>query len=707
MEAVECGAAALAIVMGYYKKRVPLEELRVSCDISRDGSKASNIVKAARKYGFEAKGYHKELDDLAGLELPFIVFWNFNHFVVVEGFKKGKVFLNDPAVGPRFVTEEEFDHSFTGVVLSIKPGKDFQPSGEEYSIVSAFKSRLKGNIVPLVFLMLVGLALVIPGLMVPVFTKIFVDNYLIANMKSWVKPLLIGMGITIILRGGLSWLKKDCLSKFEAQLSLTSSSKFLWHVLRLPIEFYTQRSIGDISNRILLNDKVSMVISRRLAGIVLSAVMAVFYLTLMFYYDAVLTWIGIVIAVGNLAVFRVIAKIRRDKSYLLGSERGKLFGASINGLMLIETLKTTGRTNEFFSKLAGLQTNVINVLQEIRGKTLFFEAIPALLNSFNLGVILWIGGLRVMNGYMTVGMLVAFQSLMISFIRPINELIHVAYFVQGLYGDMMKLDDVLSHEVISEEFTSTKQEELQVDTRKLTGEVKFQNITFGYSRFAQPLIKDFNLFVKPGERVAIIGASGAGKSTIAKLTVNLFQPWEGEIYFSDEMLSHIPKDVLVNSVSMVDQDIIMFSGTIRDNITMWNKIIPEEDVIQAAKDACIHSDITARESGYDTLIEEGGGNFSGGQRQRLEIARALVTNPAILVCDEATSALDPITEMKIDDNVRRRGCTTIIVAHRLSTIRDCDEIIVLDKGNVVQRGTHEELKKQKGMYIDLLRIHSK
>ena len=697
MEAVECGAASLAMVLGYYGKFVPLEELRIACGVSRDGSKASNLIKAARAYGLDAKGFKKEPDGLKKMQGPMIVHWNFNHFLVVEGFKNGKVYLNDPANGPRIVSEEEFDHSFTGVVLTFKEGESFEKSGSKTSIFTSLKKRLKGSEVAIAFTVLIGMGMVIPGLVIPVFTKIYIDDILLANRANWLGPLLLGMGITALLRGIMTWLQQHYLLRLDTKVRVSTSSQFLWHILRLPAEFFTQRQSGDICSRLQSNDRVATLLSGQLATTAIDIAMIVFYFALMTYYNMTLALVGVAAAVINVIYLKYAATKRVDQNRKLLQDRGKLQGNAMSGLQVMETLKATGSEGDFFAKWAGSQTKVLNTEQKMGVSTQILSAIPVFLTALTNAVVLVLGGFYILNGQLTIGMLVAFQSLMTSFMTPVNNLVSLGSQLQELEGDMNRLDDVFKYQV--DEHNNGFDEEFQ---EKLSGNVEIKNLTFGYSRLEPALIENFNLTLKPGSRVALIGGSGCGKSTIAKLITGINKPWSGKILFDGIEKEKLSKRVIANSLSVVDQDICMFSGTIRDNLTLWDDDISDFEVVRAAKDACIHDDITARSSGYDHKLDEGGSNFSGGQRQRLEIARALVTNPTIMILDEATSALDPLTEKTVDESIRRRGCTCIIVAHRLSTIRDCDEIIVLDKGKIIQRGTHDELINVEGHYANLI-----
>ena len=714
MEALECGAASLSMILAHYKKYVSLEELRVECGVSRDGTKASNLVKAAKRYGLEAKGFKMEVDALRSLKAPAIIFWNFNHFVVYEKFKRHSVVINDPAMGRRAVDFDEFDESFTGVVLTFVPGENFVPSGEKPKIWNRLKKRLGGLSGIFTFLGFLSFLYFIPGFVYPTFSRFFIDEILVKNSMNLLKPLLVVMIVTCFVSTVLQAIQNTVLMRFQVRLSLSSASKFINQIFRMPMQFFVQRLPGELCNRISSCDSVAELVSGQLIEVVINLVSTVFFLILMLLYDVPLTVISVSLTVLVIIIFKITSERVKNKSFKIEMEGGKLSGITMSGIEMIESLKASGSENDFFMQWSGQQAKVILENQRLVKTNTANAIVPETISQIQSILILAIGALRVMDGHLTIGMLMAFQVLQAHFASPINSFLSLGAQLLSANADMQRIDDVMEYptpKIFKDDFGEEESSLQSYDSgrifyapiKKLEGYISLKNAVFGYSPLAAPLINGLDIEFTPGKRIALVGATGSGKSTIGKLISATYPLWSGELMFDGKPLSEIDRKTFAASVSVVNQSISLFEGTIKDNITMWNTTIPEDVYIQAAKDACIHDVITSRQGGYFSQVSEGGRNFSGGQRQRLEIARALATNPRIIIMDEATSALDAITEQTVDQNIRRRGCTSIIIAHRLSTIRDSDEIIVLDHGNIVQRGTHDELMEQGGMYSELVR----
>lgn len=698
MEATECGAASLAMVMGYYGKFIPLEQMRIETGVSRDGCNAKNILRAARKFGLEARGFRKSLNGLLQCEVPCIIHWNFNHFVVWEGVKGKYAHINDPAMGRRRLTIEEVDDCFTGVTLTFQITEKFEKSRQKRTLIDFAAKRLKGQYSSLAALFGIGLCMVFPGLVIPVFSQFFIDDILLGGNADWMSALLAVMAGTILFKQGLAYYQGMLLQKLQNKMTLVSAHEFLSHMFRLPISFFDQRYSGDLAQRVENNNNVSTFLAGELAETVLNIFVAAFYLILLFIYSPVLTLIGAASVVFNLTVIKFSSKMIADVTMKYQQDQGKLTGFVFAGLNITATLKASGAEDTYISRILGSYAKTALLEQKLGKRQEILNAIPQAAGEVTNVLVMMFGGVLVIRGSITSGMLVAYTSLLAAFIEPVNKLAEFVKKIQTLKADMSRVEDIMKYE----EDRKFKETEKMQMTLKLEGEVCLKDISFGYSILEKPLVEDFHFLLPSGSSIAFVGASGCGKSTVSKIVSGLYLPWSGKVLLDGIPAEKIPKEILSSSISTVSQEITLFSGTIRDNLTMWNHSIMEVDIVNAAKDACIHDVITSKPGAYDFKLTEGGGNLSGGQRQRLEIARALVTNPSVLIMDEATSALDPVVEKEIIDNIKRRGCTCIIVAHRLSAIRDCDEIIVMERGRIVQRGTHEELAAKTGHYQRLI-----
>ncbi len=703
MEMLECGAACLTMILAYYGKWLPLEQVRADCGVSRDGSNAKNILKAARSYGLDAKGYKYEPELLRSEgNFPCIIHWNFCHFVVLCGFKGNKVVLNDPARGTVQISMKEFDEGFTGICLMFEPTEDFVPDGKPKSIGSFVGTKLQGTIPAFIFVILTALITSVIGIINPIFSRVLLDRLLTGKNPEWLYPFIALMLLFAFLQILVAGVRTIYMLKIEGKLAIVANSSFLWHVLRMPMEFFSQRMAGDIAVRQATNESIASALIDEFAPLLIDFGMLLFYLVVMFRFSPLLTLVGILSVMINLLVAREISRQRINITRVQMCESGKLAAATVSGIEMIETIKASGAENGYFQRWAGYQASVNSQTVKFMKLNQYLGAVPALVSTITNIVILVLGVWLTMEGQFTVGMILAFQGFMFSFIAPADSLISAGQNYQEMRTNMERIEDVMEYPA-DVEYTVNEQAEAQEGAyAKLSGNLVMKHVTFGYSKLDPPFIEDFNLELKSGSRVALVGASGCGKSTLSKLISGLYQPWSGEILFDGKPIPEIDHAVFTGSLAVVDQDIILFEDTIENNIKMWDQSIEDFEMILAARDANIHEDIMQREGGYQHKLIEGGKDFSGGQRQRLEIARVLAQDPTIIIMDEATGALDAKTEYEVVNAIEARGITCVVVAHRLSTIRDCDEIIVLDRGRVAERGTHEELMKLNGMYTKLI-----
>jgi len=701
MEAQECGAAALAMILAYHGKWVPLEQVRADCGVSRDGSNALNILRAARAYGLTATAYrYGTIEALKKAELPCILFWNFNHFVVLNGFKGDKALLTDPGRGAIRVDMAEFDKSFTGICLCFAPGEGFEPGGNRRSVLDFAKSRLKGTLTPFLFVMLTGILVSVLGVIYPSFSRVFIDRLLTGRNPEWFYPFIAMMCALVVLQAVVMGIRAVYILKISGKLAITASASFMWHVLRLPVEFFSQRMVGDVAGRQASNANIAMTLISQLAPTLLNLGLTAFYLIVMAHYSLLLTAVGLFCIGINIVLAQLISQKRVNITRAQMRDAGKLSGLLVSGIDMIETIKATGAEEGYFERWAGYQAAVNAASVRYAKLNQYLGALPDAVQSLTNVAVLGLGVMLVMRGEFSVGMILAFQGFMTSLFAPMNALIGAGQNVQEMRTSMERIEDVMNYKPDVPGGGADSEERRSY--AKLPGTLEMRNVTFGYSKLAPPLIKDFNLKLEAGARVSFVGPSGCGKSTLSKLISGLYKPWSGEILIGGIPIDQIPREQLTGSLAVVDQDIVLFEDTISGNIKMWDNSIEDFEMILAARDARLHEDIMQREGGYGYKILDGGRDFSGGQRQRFEIARVLAQDPTLIIMDEATSALDAATEAEVVENIKDRGITSVVIAHRLSTIRDSDEIVVLKGGMVVERGTHDELCALKGLYLELV-----
>lgn len=700
LEALECGAASLAMVMAYYNKWIPLEQVRLDCGVSRDGSNAKNMLIAARSYGMSAKGYRYEPDSLREKgRFPCIIHWNFNHFVVLNGFRKDKAVLNDPAKGLVEVSMKEFDEAFTGVCIILEPAEGFVADGKKKSIMKFAQKQLMGTGTAMLFTVMVSLISALIGVIHPVFSRIFMDRLITGKNPDWVAPFFLFLSTFALIQIVLSGMQAIYSLKIQGKLAIKANAQYMWHVLRMPAEFFTQRMAGDIVARKDTNASIASTLINTLAPTVLNMIMMVFYLVIILRYSVALTLIGIGGMILNIVLNQYISSKRINISRVQMRDTAKLSSTTVAGIEMIETIKASGAENGFFEKWSGYQASVNTQNVKTMKLNQYYNLISQIMSSLVNMIILALGLYMIIQGQFTVGTFFAFQAMLSAFMAPVTELASAGTTIREMRTNMERIEDVMEYPT-DVEYKQNSKEEISYD--KLTGKVELKNVTFGYSRLAPPLIENFSMTLEVGQKVAFVGGSGCGKSTLAKLISGLYQPWSGEILFDGKPISEIDRNIFTGSLAVVDQDITLFEDTIANNIKMWDSSIEDYEMILASRDASLHEDIMQRDGGYQYKLMEGGRDFSGGQRQRMEIARVLAQDPTIMIMDEATSALDAKTEYEVVKAIKDRGITCIVIAHRLSTIRDCDEIIVMEHGKIVERGNHEKLMAQHGKYEELI-----
>ena len=699
LEALECGAASLSMVMAYYGKWVPLEQVRVDCGVSRNGSNAKNIGRAAQKYGFKTKGFAYTTQKLRERgKFPGIIHWGGGHFVVIDGSRGNKAIINDPAKGVVKVDLKTFDSIFTGIYLEIVPDEGFEPGGKRKSILTFAKKRLKGAAPLIAFFAITTIVFYLIGIINPVMNQVFVDYLLGGNNPSWLLPFIFIFGGIGLLQIIVTLAQTLYQYKIRGKLDLVGSTSYMWRILRLPIDFFSQRMVGDLQSRQSENASIAETLVNVFAPLLFNTIMLVVYLVVMITKSWFLTLIGVVTIVLNAFISIYISKVRVNIGRVQARDRARLSGLTSKGIEMIETIKSNGAEESYFSSWSEAQESVTAMNIKMAKTNTFIGLIPAFVSLIADYSVLILGVYLTIRGEFTVGSILAFQGLLSAFMMPAMTLITSGQTLQEMRTSMERVDDIFEYPL-----DPNVTREVQMDKiSKIKGNLELRNVTFGYSRLDRPILTDFNLTIKQGQKVAIVGSTGSGKSTLSKLISGLYNPWSGEIIFDGKKIEEIDHEIFTSSIAVVDQDITLYEDTISNNVKMWDESIEDFEVIMACRDAQIHDSIMARDGQYNAPVLEGGKNFSGGEKQRLEIARSLAADPSIIILDEATSALDAKTEYEVVKAIKKRGITTIVIAHRLSTIRDADLIVVLKKGIVVEQGTHDELMELKGYYHELV-----
>jgi len=706
MEEVECGAASLAMILAHFGCWVPLEELRVTCGVSRDGANALAIVKAARHYGLEASGGRFDADELAQQQMPCIIFWRQSHFVVLEGFKDGHALINDPAAGQRQVTPAEFRSSYSGIglVFARTPETEQRPK-PAIGLAGGLGRMLRGSYGALAFIIGAGILLAVPGVMASVLTSVFVDQVLGALGRPRLLPaIIVGFVIVTVLMFGFTALQQSAMLRLQMKISSRETTGFLMHMMRLPTSYFDARQPGAMVQKLQINATLSQLLAGPLGTVFVNIASMVVFGAFMLLYSPALSLIGLVMAAVNLTVLWWVSRTQVQENIRQQDAQVRQTAVAFQGVSLIENIKATGSEDEFYVRWAGSQAKATNAEQAVGKLTTGIGVLPSVVSIVNTVLVFTAGSALIFAGDLTVGGLVAFQGLLVQFMAPLGSLVTSGDQFQSARAQLTQVEDVTMYpaDPLAPPLISPDDGSVRVDRPRLSGKVELRDITFGYNPSSAPLLSDFNLVVEPGQRVAIVGASGSGKSTVGNIIVGLLEPWTGEVLLDDQPRDSWPRVLVVNSLAKVDQLIMLFDGPVPENLTLFDSSRPFEWVRQAAIDAQIHDAIVARVGGFATHVDEGGTNFSGGQGQRLEIARALALNPSIIILDEATSALDTIDEMRLDRALRARGLTCIIIAHRLSTVKDSDLIVVLEEGKEVGRGTHDELMTTCPAYVALV-----
>jgi ATP-binding cassette subfamily B protein len=699
MSEVECGLACLTMILNYYGSGISLADVRTRCGVGRDGLSALEIVKTARDYGMRVRAVSLQRNDFRFVTLPAIVHWQFDHFLVVERWSRKQVDVVDPARGRGRLTQDEFDAGFTGVVITLEPGEAFDRRAASAS-PAAFRSYALQylRLAPGTFLQILGvsLLLLVLGLFLPILTKVMVDQVLPFQMRSIMPVLAIGIVVLFGVQIIATLLREWLLVYLRARIDITMMLGFVEHLLALPYRYFQQRSTGDLLSRVSSNAMLRELLSNQLLSSVVDSGLVTFYLFLLLWQSPPFGLLTL--GVGLLGAL-VLVLSKNSVNRLAGRELaafGKSQGYLGEAMVGIATLKAAGAEDRAFDRWSNLFFDHLNISLRYNYVSGTVAGILATLPLFGPLALLWVGAAQVLNGSITLGTMVALLALAAAFFAPLTSLVNSAQQFQLVSANLDRIRDVIEAEPEQERQAARP-------APRLSGQLWVHHVGFRYAERAPQVLHSIDLSVHPGQRVAIVGPSGSGKSTLAKLLLGLYLPTEGDVFYDGLSLRDLNWQEVRRQFGVVLQESVLFSGSVRSNITLSNPLIDREQVVEAATVAAIHDDIMAMPMGYDTFVSEGGSALSGGQRQRLAIARAVAHKPAIILLDEATSHLDVETERRVAENLRTLACTQIIIAHRLSTVRDADSILVLDQGTIVEQGDHQDLLRRSGHYARLVR----